>query len=207
MLDVIIALLPATAFGVYNFGWRALLLILICVAACVLSELLWDLGMKKRVTLRDLSAVVTGLILALNLPPTLDWWIAVIGSVFAIIVVKMLFGGLGQNFMNPAVAAKCFLLISFAGRMNTFVFQNVISATPMEVLKAGGNVDLLQMFLGTTSGAIGETSALALLIGAVYLFIRRIIDFRIPLFYILAFAVYISIYSIFKGYPLTISTK
>ena len=197
MLDVIIALLPATAFGVYNFGWRALLLILICVAACVLSELLWDLGMKKRVTLRDLSAVVTGLILALNLPPTLDWWIAVIGSVFAIVVVKMLFGGLGQNFMNPAVAAKCFLLISFAGRMNAFVFQNVISATPMEVLKAGGNVDLLQMFLGNTSGAIGETSALALLIGAVYLFIRRIIDFRIPLFYILAFAVYISIYSIF----------
>ncbi|MBR2695945.1 MAG: RnfABCDGE type electron transport complex subunit D [Parasporobacterium sp.] len=195
MLDVIIALLPAAAFGVYNFGWRALLLILICTATCMLSELLWDVCMRRRIMLRDMSAVVTGLILALNLPPTLDWWAAVIGSVFAIVVVKMLFGGLGQNFMNPAVAAKCFLMISFAGRMNTFVFQNVASATPLEVLKAGGNVDLLQMFLGNTSGAIGETSALALLIGAVYLFIRRIIDFRIPLFYILTVVVYISIYS------------
>ncbi len=195
MLDVIIALLPASAFGVYNFGWRALLLILVCVAACMLSELLWDLGMKKRITLRDMSAAVTGLILALNLPPTLPWWVAVIGSVFAIVVVKMLFGGLGQNFMNPAVAAKCFLMISFAGRMNTFVYQNIASATPLEVLKAGGSVDLLQMFLGNTSGAIGETSALALLIGVVYLFIRRIIDFRIPLFYLLAVVVYISVYS------------
>ena len=197
MLDVIIALLPAAAFGVYNFGLQALLLILICVASCMASELLWTVCMRRRITLRDMSAVVTGLILALNLPPTLDWWVAVIGSVFAIIVVKMLFGGLGQNFMNPAVAAKCFLMISFAGRMNTFVFQNVASATPLEVLKAGGTVDLLQMFLGNTSGAIGETSALALLIGAVYLFIRRIIDFRIPLFYILAVVVYVSIYSIF----------
>ena len=195
MLDVIIALLPATAFGIYNFGWRSLLLVLICIACCMLSEFLWDILMRRRVTLRDLSAVVTGLILALNLPPTLDWWVAVIGSVFAIVVVKMLFGGLGQNFMNPAVAAKCFLMISFAARMNTFVFQGIASATPLDVLKAGGNVDLLQMFLGNTSGAIGETSALALLIGAVYLFIRRIIDFRIPLFYLLAVAVYISIYS------------
>lgn len=195
MLDVLVALLPASAFGVYNFGWRALVLILVCVAACMLSELLWNLGTKKRNTLRDLSAPVTGLILALNLPPTLPFWIAIIGSVFAIIVVKMLFGGLGQNFMNPAVAAKCFLLITFAARMNTFVYQNISSATPMEVVKAGGNVDLLQMFLGNTSGAIGETSALALLIGAAYLFIRRIIDFRIPLFYLLAFTVYLSIYS------------
>lgn len=197
MLDVIIALLPAAAFGVYNFGIQALITILICVAVCMLSELLWDLGMKRRVTLRDLSAVVTGLILALNLPPTIDWWIAVIGSVFAIVVVKMLFGGLGQNFMNPAVAARCFLMISFAARMNTFVYQGIASATPLEVLRAGGNVDLLQMFLGNTSGAIGETSALALLIGAVYLLIRRIIDFRIPLFYLLAVVVYISIYSMF----------
>lgn len=195
MLDVIIALLPATAFGVYNFGIRALVLVLVCVAACMLSELLWTLAMRRRVTLRDLSAVVTGMILALNLPPTIDWWIAVIGSVFAIIVVKMLFGGLGQNFMNPAVAAKCFLMISFAAKMNTFVYQNIASATPLEVLNAGGSVDLLQMFLGNTSGAIGETSALAILIGAVYLFIRRIIDFRIPLFYLLTVAVYISVYS------------
>ena len=197
MLDVIIALIPATAFGVYNFGFSSLILVLVCVASCMLSEYLWTLAMRRRVTLRDLSAVVTGMILALNLPPTLDWWMAVIGSVFAIVVVKMLFGGLGQNFMNPAVAAKCFLMISFAAKMNTFVFQGIASATPLDVLNAGGSVDLLQMFLGNTSGAIGETSALAILIGAVYLIIRRIIDVRIPLFYLLAVAVYISIYSMF----------
>lgn len=197
MLDVIIALIPAAAFGIYNFGLRSLLIILICIAASMASELLWNLALRRRVTLWDLSAAVTGLILALNLPPTIDWWVAVIGSVFAIVVVKMLFGGLGQNFMNPAVAARCFLMITFAARMNSFVYQGVPSATPLEVLKAGGSVDLFQMLLGNTSGAIGETSALALLIGAVYLFIRRIIDFRIPLFYLLAVTVYICIYSMF----------
>lgn len=195
MLDVCIALLPAAAFGVYNFGLSSLLLILICIASCLLSEFLWTRAMRSRTTLYDMSAVVTGLILALNLPPHLPWWMAVLGSVFAIIVVKMLFGGLGQNFLNPAACAKCFLMISFAGRMNAFVYDGIASTTPMDVLNAGGNVDLLQMFLGNTSGCIGETSAAALLIGAAYLFIRRIIDFRIPLFYLLSFAVYVSVYS------------
>lgn len=195
MLDVVIALLPATIFGVFNFGFYALYVILVCVATCVVFEVLWNLGTRNRMTIRDMSAVVTGLILALNLPPTIPLWIAALGSAFAIIVVKLLFGGLGQNFMNPAACAKCFLLICFAGKMNIFVYQGVLTTTPLEVLKAGGTVDLLQMFLGNTSGCIGETCAAAILVGAIYLFIRRIIDFRIPLFYLLTSVVYISIYS------------
>jgi len=197
MLDVIIALLPATIFGVYNFGLNALFIILVCIGTCLVIELLWNLGMHNPMTIRDLSAVVTGLILALNLPHTVPLWMAAVGSAFSIVVVKLLFGGLGQNFMNPAAAGKCFMLICFAGKMNTFVYQGVEATIPMEIIKAGGDVNLLQMFLGNTAGCIGETCAIAILIGAIYLFIRRIIDFRIPLFYILAVVVYVSIYSIF----------
>lgn len=196
MLDVAISLLPACVFGVFNFGWYSLLLILVTVATCVLLEFLWDVLTKKKMTIRDLSAVVTGMILALNLPPKLPLWMAAVGASFAIIIVKLLFGGLGQNFMNPAAAAKGFLMICFTVQMNLFVYQGVLSTTPMDVLRAGGNVDLLQLFLGNTSGCIGETCALALIAGAVYLFIRRIIDFRIPLFYLLSAVIYISIYSL-----------
>ncbi|MBR5932137.1 MAG: RnfABCDGE type electron transport complex subunit D [Lachnospiraceae bacterium] len=197
MLDVAISLLPATIFGVFNFGWYALLLILVCVGTCVILELIWDLGNHKRMTIRDLSAVVTGMILALNLPPTLPLWMAAVGAAFAIVIVKLLFGGLGQNIMNPAACAKCFLMICFATRMNMFVYQGVLSTPPIEVLRAGGTVDLLQLFLGNTSGCIGETCAVALIIGAIYLFIRRIIDFRIPLFFLIAAVIYIGIYSLF----------
>lgn len=196
MLDVAISLLPACIFGVFNFGWYALLLILVCVATCVIFEFLWDLLTRKKMTIRDLSAVVTGMILSLNLPPKLPLWMAALGSAFAIVIVKLLFGGLGQNFMNPAAAAKCFLMICFTGQMNLFVYQGVLSTTPLDVLRAGGNIDLLQLFLGNTSGCIGETCALALLIGAIYLFIRRIIDFRIPLCYLLAAFIYIAVYSL-----------
>ena len=120
---------------------------------------------------------------------------AAFGAAFAIVVVKLLFGGLGQNFMNPSAAAKCFLLITFSGQMNNFVYQGIAAGTPMQIIRAGGNVDILQLFLGNTAGCIGETCALALIIGAAYLFIRRIIDFRIPLFYLLSVVVYMSVYS------------
>ncbi len=196
MLDVIISLLPATVFGVFNFGIYSLWIILVSVATCVLLELLWCLGTRSRSTILDLSAFVTGLIFSLNLPPTTPIWMAAFGAAFAIIVVKLLFGGLGQNFMNPSAAAKCFLLITFSGQMNNFVYQGISTGTTMEIIRAGGNVDLLQLFLGNTAGCIGETCALALIIGAAYLFIRRIIDFRIPLFYLLSVVVYMSVYSL-----------
>ncbi len=196
MLDVAISLLPACIFGVFNFGWYSLLLILVCVATCVVLEFLWDVLTRKKMTIRDMSAVVTGMILSLNLPPKLPLWMAALGAAFAIVIVKLLFGGLGQNFMNPAAAAKCFLMICFTSQMNLFVYQGVLSTTPLDVLRAGGSVDLLQLFLGNTSGCIGETCAIALLAGAIYLFIRRIIDFRIPLSYLLSAFIYIAIYSL-----------
>lgn len=190
MGDVLIALVPATLFGVYNFGARAALIILICVITCVLTEFVWQNLMKKPVTIGDLSAVVTGLLLALNLPPTVPLWIPFIGGVFAILVVKQLFGGLGQNFMNPALAARCFLLISFAGRMTTFAFDGVTGATPLMVMRNGGEIDLLAMFLGRIGGCIGETSAVALLLGGVYLLFKRVISWRIPFLYIGSFALF-----------------
>lgn len=199
MLNVIIALLPATIFGIINFGWYALVLVLVTTAAAVLTEYIYCRLMKKPNPVGDLSAAVTGLLLAINLPPELPVWIAILGAVFAIIVVKQLFGGLGQNFMNPALAARCFLMISFAGKMTTFTYDAVSTATPLASLEAGESVDVLDMFLGTTAGTIGETSALCLIIGGVYLIIRKIIDWRIPVFYILTVAVYVSIYSFCTG--------
>ena len=202
MLYVIIALLPASLFGIYNFGFRALFIILLTIASCVASEWVFDYIVKKKSTITDLSAVVTGLLLALNLPVSLPWWEAVLGGVFAIIIVKCMFGGLGQNFMNPALAARCFLLISFAGHMTNFVYDGVSSATPLAVLKAGGEVDVLSMFIGTIGGTIGETSVIAILIGAVYLLIRKVISIRIPLAYIVTFAVYTLLFG-GRGFDLT----
>ena len=184
MRDVAIAMLPTSIYGVVNFGINALLLIVTCVATCVLSEYIWQKAMKKPITVNDYSAVVTGMILALNLPATLPLWIAVLGSVFAIIVVKQLYGGLGQNFMNPALAARCFLLISFTSRMTDFAVDGVAGATPLAAIKAGESVDLMAAFIGNTTGTIGETSALCLLIGAAYLLYKKIINPRIPFVYI-----------------------
>ena len=133
MLDVIIALLPTTIMGIYNFGISAAILILVCIISCVGSEWLFQYFTRRKVSIRDLSAVVTGLLLALNLPSTLPWWMAVLGSVFAIIIVKQLFGGLGQNFVNPALAARCFLLLSFAKQMTNFTYDAVTTATPLAV--------------------------------------------------------------------------
>ena len=142
MLYVIIALLPTTLFGIYNFGYRALILILVTIASCVASEWIFNKIVHKKQTINDLSAVVTGLLLALNLPATLPWWEAVLGGVFAIVVVKCMFGGLGQNFMNPALAARCFLLIAYTGPMTNFVTSNGFldaysGATPLALLKPG----------------------------------------------------------------------
>ena len=189
MLMVIIALLPATAFGIVNFGLSALLVILVTVASSVLTEYLYQKLMHRKVTISDFSAVVTGLLLALNMPPTAPWWMCVLGSVFAILVVKQVFGGLGQNFMNPALGARCFLLISFTGRMTTFVYDGVTGATPLALLKAGEKVNVFDMFLGNIGGTIGEVSALALLIGGAYLIWRKVINWQTPVAYIATVAV------------------
>ncbi len=198
MLDVFIALIPATLFGIYNFGLNALLIVLTCVTTSVLTEYIYERAMKKPITTSDLSAALTGLLLALNLPSTAPMWLAIIGSVFAILIVKQIYGGLGQNFMNPALAARCFLLISFTGRMTNFPnmsLDGVSSATPLAAMRAGESVDIVQMFIGTISGTIGETSVVAILIGALYLFAKKIINWRIPLLYIGSFAVFVLIFS------------
>lgn len=205
MRDVAIALLPVLAFGVYQFGLRALMVIAICVVTCVVSELLFELIAKKPITVFDYSAVVTGLILAINLPSTVAWWIPVIGGAFAIIAVKMLFGGIGQNFMNPALATRCFLLISFTSRMNDFSIDGVSGATPLAMIKAGENPDLLTLFLGFHGGCIGEVSALAILIGGLYLIVKKVISIRIPLTYILSTLVFVALINVVSGNDITIT--
>ena len=196
MLDVCIALLPACVFGVVNFGVRALWVLLVSVASCVLSEFLFEKILKKPNTIGDLSAVVTGLLLGMNLPSTIPLWMAALGGVFAIVIVKQLFGGLGQNFMNPALGARCFLLISFAGRMTTFTYDGVTGATPLAILKTEGlsSVNVMDMFIGNIGGGIGETSVIALLVGALYLFIRRVITPLIPVVYVGVFAIFILLF-------------
>ncbi|HAX52606.1 MAG TPA: Na+-transporting NADH:ubiquinone oxidoreductase subunit D [Lachnospiraceae bacterium] len=195
MLMVLIALLPATIFGIYNFRHEnAWLLIVVTTATAVLSEYIYEKLMHKPITIGDFSAAVTGLLLALNLPPTLPLWMGALGSAFAIIIVKQLFGGLGQNFMNPALAARCFLLISFAGRMTYFVYDGVTGPTPLANLKAGEAVNTMDMLLGNTRGTIGETSVLAIMIGAMFLLLLGVIDLRIPGTYIVTFVIFIIIF-------------
>ena len=198
MWDVIVALMPASVIGIYNFGYRAALMILICVTGCVVSEYLTELLLKRKNTIRDLSAVVTGLLIALNLPVELPYWMALLGCIFAIVVVKQLFGGIGQNFMNPALAGRVFLVMSFAVPMTRFTIDAVTTATPLMVLRSDGvnAVDIWDMFVGNSAGTIGETSALALLVGALYLIIKRVIRVTIPLTYIGSFALCIVIYGL-----------
>lgn len=193
MTAVIIALLPAAGYGIYHFGPRALMLILISIATTVGTEFLFGLY-KKKMTITDLSAVVTGLLLALNLPVSAPWWMPVIGGVFAILVVKLLFGGLGQNFMNPALAARCFLLISFPALMTDFSYDTFTGATPLASLKAGESVNVLDMVLGNTAGTIGETSMIALVIGACFLILLGVIDLRIPGSYIVTFVLFVALF-------------
>lgn len=194
MLAVVIALLPAAGFGIYNFGLDALILILITVATTVLTEYIFEKITGKENTIGDFSAVVTGLLLAMNLPSTAPWWIGVVGGIFAILVVKMLFGGLGQNFMNPALGARCFLLISYTSIMCNFDCDTYTGATPLATIKAGGTVNILDMIIGKTAGTIGETSMIAIIIGACLLIMLGIIDLRIPGTYIVSFIIFITLF-------------
>lgn len=186
MLDVIIGLCPAAIYGCIIFGMKAVLLILVCIASSVLAEYCWNKLLKKENSITDLSAVVTGLLLGMNLPSTLPIWMAVIGSVVAIIVVKQMFGGIGHNFVNPAIAARIVLLVSFPKYMTTFAepFTDAISsATPLAEPTSVHN-----LFFGMHAGSIGETSAMLLLLGGIYLIIRKVITPVIPLCYIGTFA-------------------
>ncbi len=216
MRDVCIALLFPLGAGVYTFGIRALVIILLSVITCVLSEYIYQKLMRKpnvkfsrqKTSIGDLSAVVTGLILAVNLPSTVPFWVPVVGGVFAIVIVKQLFGGLGQNFMNPALAARCFLLISFAGIMTDFpstvnhffpVADAVSTATPMGMLKSGETLSWFEMVFNTHSGCIGEASTIAVLIGALYMVIRKVIDVKIPLIYIGSAVVFFVVIQLING--------
>ncbi|MCC6094600.1 MAG: RnfABCDGE type electron transport complex subunit D [Eubacterium sp.] len=215
MLLVVIALLPACIVGIANFGFYALLILCISVASSVAAEYCYEKLLKKPVTTGDLSAVVTGLLIGMNMPPQIPWWIPVVGSVFAIVVVKQFFGGLGQNFMNPALGARCFLLISFSSEMTNYAaghgFTNLVTkvaattdalsgATPLAYLKTGAHFDLSALFLGNVQGVIGETSTIALLAGGIFLLVMQIIDWKIPVIYLGSFSLLVLITAAAKGY-------
>ena len=188
MLYVIIALLPATVFGIINFGPRALAVVVVSIASCLVSEYLYNKIAHKKQTIGDLSCVVTGLLLGLNLSHTVPFFIPIIGGAFAIVVVKMIFGGLGQNFMNPALGARCFLLLAFTGPMTSFTFDGVSGATPLAVIKGGALYsDTMAMFTGRIAGTIGETSA-------IFLILLGVIDLRIPGTYIITFVIFIVLF-------------
>ncbi|MBE6573051.1 MAG: RnfABCDGE type electron transport complex subunit D [Ruminococcaceae bacterium] len=201
MFDVIVALVPALIWAVYSYGFRALTLTLISVASCIVFEYLYQKLLKKPLTVRDLSAVVTGILIAFNLPVSVPLWVPVMGSFFAIIVVKQLFGGIGKNIVNPALAARVFLFTAWPSKLSGFMhpFEDKLSAfsvscgditasaTPLASLKTGvspDNVTLFDMFMGNTSGCIGEVSAILVIIGGVYLLIRRVITWHIPVSFI-----------------------
>ena len=209
MLDVIIAMIPACLLGIYNFGVKALLVILATVVSCLLTEYIYEKLMKQPITTGDLSAVVTGIILALNMPAGIPLWMPICGGIFAILVVKMLYGGLGKNFMNPALAGRVFLLICFTSQMSNFVVEKstnlvmngalavdgISGATPLALLReAGTATSALTLFLGNHSGTIGETSAIALLIGAAYLVAKKVITLRIPVAYLASFVIFIVLF-------------
>lgn len=186
MLDVIIALLPAMIAAIAIFGIRSLILTLVTVAACVLSEYLFQRAAKKPIRVSDLSAVVTGILLSFNMPYNMPYWMAIFGAVFAIIIVKEMFGGIGNNFMNPALAARAVLLASWPTEMGNFIIDGKASATPL----SGKPFTILDLFLGNIPGVMGEVSKLALLIGACYLLIKRVIHIKMPAIYIGTVAIF-----------------
>lgn len=217
MKHVVIALIPAAIAGILVFGLTSLFIILLTIGSCVLAEYLFNKIVKKPQTINDFSAVVTGLLLALNFPPTIPIYIPIIGGFFAMIIVKMLFGGLGKNFANPAITARIFCVLAWTGAMTTFVkpidysqgfsamfsyfpqmfgsIDAVTSATPLQIVKesittGSGNIHVLNMFLGYTGGCIGEVSALALLLGGIYLIVKKIIDWKIPTIFIATTALF-----------------
>ena len=203
MLDVIIALVPALVASILLFGVDALLVVLVCVAVAVLAEYIWEKAVKRPVTISDLSAVVTGVLLAYCLPSTIPLWQAALGSIFAIIVVKQFFGGIGCNFANPAATARIMLFLAFSSEMAAFTYDGVSTATPLALMgqsaeaasSATGEAvqqlpGLLDMFLGRHGGCLGEVCALALLIGGIYLIARRVISWHIPVVYLVTVAVF-----------------
>ncbi len=195
MRDVMIAMIPTAVYGVMQWGANAAFVILFTTIAAVLAEFIYQRCMKLPITITDWSAAVTGMILALNCPPDIPIWIPVLGAFFAIIVIKQLYGGLGHNWMNPALGARCFLLISFAGKMTSFTnvgADGVSGATPLALLKAdpAATADLSALFLGRVPGTIGEVSKLCLLFGALYLIARKVISPKIPCIYIATVAVF-----------------
>lgn len=215
MLYVIIALLPACVFGIVNFGLHALLILTITPAAAVASEYVYEKLMHKPVTVGDNSAVLTGILLAMNMPPGIDWWIPVVGAVFAIVIIKQLYGGLGQNFMNPALGARCFLLIAFSDQMTNYAASSgfihtlwdvpattdaLSGATPLAYLKLGEHFDLGALFIGNVGGVIGETSAVCLLAGGLFLVFMKIIEIRIPAVYLGSFAALTLMTACVRGY-------
>ena len=199
MLTVIIALLPALVWAIYIYGFRTLFVTLLSVITCVSSEFLYEKLMKKRITVSDLSAVVTGVILAFNLPPTIPYYLVIVGGIFAIVVVKQLFGGIGKNFLNPALAARVFLFIAWPKPMATFAApewlplfgsnaDTVASATPLAAIKSGDlstiNLDIIQAFIGDKAGCIGEISCMLLFVGGLLMLFRRVITWHIPVSFI-----------------------
>ena len=198
MLDVIIAMLPALVWAIYNFGFKALLSVVVSVVACLFWEWLYRKLLKKPQSIGDLSAVVTGMLLAFVCPPELPWWTLIIGAFFSIVVVKQLYGGIGCNFLNPALAGRAFLLASYATWMTSWAIPQIrpdvtSAATPMAIMKEGteeafttlmSNYSIGDMFLGKVGGSLGEVSALCLLVGGVYLLIRKVISWQIPVAYI-----------------------
>lgn len=187
MLDVVISLLPAAIAGTLIFGIRSLAVIAVCVTSAVISEYLFNKAAKKPNTITDLSAVVTGLLLSLNLPANTPLWQAAVGAAFAIIFVKCVFGGIGQNFANPAITARIFMLVAF-GSMSSAAFPKnidaVSSATPLAVLQNGGEVKITDLLLGTRGGSIGETCTIALIIGGLYLLFRKVISWHTPVIFV-----------------------
>ena len=185
MLDVLISLLPATIAGVVIFGIEALLVIAVCVAVCVLGEFVFNKITKKSLTICDLSAAVTGLLLALNLPANVPLWQAAVGSLFAIIIVKCIFGGIGRNVVNPAITGRVFMLVAFSSMTKAaFPVDATAGATPLAEIATGKEVILTDLLLGNVGGSIGETCKVALLIGGIYLLIRRVITWHIPVAFI-----------------------
>lgn len=200
MGDVVIALMPALIAAIVFFGIRALLVVLTTVVSCVLFEYIWNKIFKTEVTITDFSAVVTGLLLAFNLPASAPLWMCVVGGFFAIIVVKMCFGGLGNNFMNPALASRAFLLLSWPVNMTKWVPSRFMTdafsgATPLGVLKETGEMSAsyFDLFIGNVSGCLGEVSAVAILIGFIYLIVRKVITWHIPVIYIATLFLFVTL--------------
>ena len=201
MFYVILALLPTTIFGFVNFGLSAVINVVVTTATCVIAEYVWQKLMHKKITIKDMSAALTGLLLGINLPPQCPYWVGVIGGIFAIIVVKQLFGGLGQNFMNPALGGRCFLVLSYALPMTNFAYSSSMGsfdaatmATPLAMVKAGETVNWVDLFIGRHAGTIGETCAVAILAGGLFLIWKKVISPIIPFAYIGTLAIFVLLF-------------